>query len=229
MALIICPECECSVSDTAENCPKCGYSIKDYIEKQKQLELLAEQKTSLQKELEQKLKEVDKLPKPEKPSLIGMFSKKNRWLIYITIPVTLVFFIGFIVMSVLSKSFEIFSFIGTIFWAWFSFATFSDAKKEYETALDTYEDWEGYKAREKERIKKDYAYKQKSLEEHGIDTAHSQMSASQASNVPKCPVCGSTRIKKISTISRAISVEMVGVASSKIGKQMECEQCGYKF
>ena len=48
-------------------------------------------------------------------------------------------------------------------------------------------------------------------------------------NVPKCPTCGSTNIKKIPTINRAASVALFGFASSKIGKQFECLNCKYKW
>lgn len=46
---------------------------------------------------------------------------------------------------------------------------------------------------------------------------------------PKCPTCNSTNIKKISTGSRLMSVGVFGLASSKIGKTMECKNCGYKW
>lgn len=46
---------------------------------------------------------------------------------------------------------------------------------------------------------------------------------------PKCPHCGSTNISKISTTSRMISTGLFGLASSKIGKTMECKKCGYKW
>lgn len=47
----------------------------------------------------------------------------------------------------------------------------------------------------------------------------------------KCPSCGAnhTKIKKISTLNRAVSISMVGVASDKIGKQFECTCCHYKW
>lgn len=45
----------------------------------------------------------------------------------------------------------------------------------------------------------------------------------------KCPECGSKNVLKISTINRATSVAMVGVASSKIGKQYECKNCKHKW
>ena len=48
-------------------------------------------------------------------------------------------------------------------------------------------------------------------------------------NHPVCPMCGSKNTMKISTVNRAASVAMVGVASSKIGKQYQCKACGYKW
>lgn len=51
----------------------------------------------------------------------------------------------------------------------------------------------------------------------------------QPTNQPKCPLCNSTNLKSISTINRATSVAVVGLASSKIGKQWECKNCGNKF
>ena len=44
-----------------------------------------------------------------------------------------------------------------------------------------------------------------------------------------CPTCGSNKIERISGISRAASVGMLGLASSKIGKTFECKNCGYKW
>lgn len=44
-----------------------------------------------------------------------------------------------------------------------------------------------------------------------------------------CPTCGSNKIEKISGVSRAASVGVFGLASSKIGKTFECKNCGYKW
>ena len=41
-----------------------------------------------------------------------------------------------------------------------------------------------------------------------------------------CPYCGSTNISKIGTINRAVSVGLLGLASSKIGKTHKCNKCG---
>lgn len=44
-----------------------------------------------------------------------------------------------------------------------------------------------------------------------------------------CPYCHSTDTEKISVASRAVSVSLVGAASSKLGKQWHCKQCGSNF
>ena len=44
-----------------------------------------------------------------------------------------------------------------------------------------------------------------------------------------CPICRSKNIKKITDINKTFSVMMLGVASSKIGKQYECENCQHKW
>ena len=41
-------------------------------------------------------------------------------------------------------------------------------------------------------------------------------------NLPKCPMCGSTNIQKISDLSRTSSILGFGILSKKIGKQWQC-------
>lgn len=48
-------------------------------------------------------------------------------------------------------------------------------------------------------------------------------------NSPRCPMCGSRYIEKISTVSRIASIWMIGLASSKIGKQYKCTDCGHMW
>lgn len=60
-------------------------------------------------------------------------------------------------------------------------------------------------------------------------TTVQQESATQQQNVPKCPTCGSTNIKKISAGSRWLSTGLFGISSGKMGKSMECRNCGYKW
>ena len=49
------------------------------------------------------------------------------------------------------------------------------------------------------------------------------------SNTPKCPTCGSTNVKHISTLNRAVSIGVFGLFSSKIGKNYECLDCKAKW
>ncbi len=48
-------------------------------------------------------------------------------------------------------------------------------------------------------------------------------------NVPKCPTCKSTNIKKISSLSKAGSVAMWGIFSRKVHKQWHCNNCGSEW
>jgi hypothetical protein len=42
-------------------------------------------------------------------------------------------------------------------------------------------------------------------------------------------VCGSSKIRKIGLLNRAISTELWGLGSKKIGKQFHCNNCGVDF
>ena len=48
-------------------------------------------------------------------------------------------------------------------------------------------------------------------------------------NVPRCPACSSANIKKIGSVNKTISIALLGIFSSKIGKQFQCLECGYKW
>ncbi len=48
-------------------------------------------------------------------------------------------------------------------------------------------------------------------------------------NVPKCPTCNSTNIKKISTASKAFGAAMFGLFSKTAHSQFQCNNCGYKW
>lgn len=60
-------------------------------------------------------------------------------------------------------------------------------------------------------------------------TQINQQKQQQESNVPKCPTCGSTNIKKISGTKRFVSTGLFGLASGNVGKTMHCRNCGYKW
>lgn len=60
-------------------------------------------------------------------------------------------------------------------------------------------------------------------------TQVNQQKQQQESNVPKCPTCQSTNIKKISTTSKVTSVAMFGLLSQKVKKTYHCNKCGYEW
>ena len=51
----------------------------------------------------------------------------------------------------------------------------------------------------------------------------------ESSNIPKCPTCKSTKVRKISGTKRWLGTGLFGLASSDIGKTMQCDNCGYKW
>lgn len=51
----------------------------------------------------------------------------------------------------------------------------------------------------------------------------------QVKYIPKCPTCSSPDIKKISSTKRWFSTGLFGIASSDVGKTMQCNNCGYKW
>ena len=48
-------------------------------------------------------------------------------------------------------------------------------------------------------------------------------------NLPKCPTCGSTNIKKISAASKIAGATVFGLFSRTAKSQFKCENCGYKW
>lgn len=48
-------------------------------------------------------------------------------------------------------------------------------------------------------------------------------------NIPKCPTCGSTNVRLISSGKKALGFITVGIFSSNFGKSYECDDCKYKW
>lgn len=65
-----------------------------------------------------------------------------------------------------------------------------------------------------------------------ISIAHDRAMKALSSNntsKPKCPTCGSTNIKKISTASKVAGAAMFGLFSKTARSQFCCNSCGYKW
>ena len=52
--------------------------------------------------------------------------------------------------------------------------------------------------------------------------------ANQA-NVPKCPTCQSTNLKKISATAKVVNTAMFGILGTKRHKTFHCNNCGYEW
>ena len=48
-------------------------------------------------------------------------------------------------------------------------------------------------------------------------------------NIPKCPTCSSTNIRKISTTRKVAGAIGFGLLSKTAKSQFECKDCGYKW
>ena len=70
-------------------------------------------------------------------------------------------------------------------------------------------------------------YEQREGEEKLLQQA--SLDKQKEQNIPKCPTCGSTNVKHISTLNRAVSIGVFGLFSSKIGKNYECLNCKMKW
>ena len=70
---------------------------------------------------------------------------------------------------------------------------------------------------------------EKRQEEATSNRLYMEKRQAQKANVPRCPTCGSTNIRRISTLDRAVSVGILGIFSGKIGKNYECLNCKAKW
>lgn len=83
---------------------------------------------------------------------------------------------------------------------------------------------------ERRQLKKIYIQNELEKEKEKITKKEVIYPSSQPEeNIPKCPTCGSTNIKRISGTKRWLTTGLFGLASSDIGKTMVCKNCGYKF
>ena len=225
MALIICPECgKENVSDTAVSCPECGYAIKEHFEKIK----IEEEKIKKEKELEEKRQaEVRRKKETEgerqKETIerlnnqIEKSSKEIRNAV-IGLAISIPLFILFCYINNHGDTGVLIVICG--FAIFISGVFFISSIHERNTAVT-----------DLELVKQNMEKYEKNLNER-LERIAAVSRAQQIKNAtkhPKCPMCGSNNTQRISTINRSTSVLLVGLASSKIGKQYECKNCKHKW
>jgi len=78
--------------------------------------------------------------------------------------------------------------------------------------------------KEQERINKQF-------EDYSAKLEHGRQILEEQKCVPKCPICNSANIKKISIGTRAVKTAAFGVygAVDDAGKTYKCSKCGCKF
>ena len=99
-------------------------------------------------------------------------------------------------------------------------ALYESLRREYEQKgiRFTKQDFEDYL--QSKRIEQLSQYK---------ETSRKSIDVQESTNVPKCPICGSLKIQKISSMNRAVNIAIWGIFSTKINKQWHCNKCGSNF
>lgn len=71
------------------------------------------------------------------------------------------------------------------------------------------------------------------LEKHTTNDLRTEALKQKMNNIsdstPKCPTCGSTNIKKISSTAKVTNTVLFGIFGNKRKKQFHCESCGYEW
>ena len=109
---------------------------------------------------------------------------------------------------------------------------FSGYKNSSLESLSALEDgWDAYEElleERKEAAARNREMRQREQEEI-IRKQNEEKERKAAAAHPICPMCGSKNTRRISNVNRSVSVGMLGLASSKIGKQYECLTCKNKW
>lgn len=65
--------------------------------------------------------------------------------------------------------------------------------------------------------------------DHRTKSLEKQQESNISDSTPKCPTCGSTNIKKISSTAKVTNTVLFGIFGNKRKKQFHCESCGYEW
>ena len=108
-------------------------------------------------------------------------------------------------------------FIGVPFLYFLELRDYTQATKDYA----------GYVRRRTQEIERNQekldVYNRRTIE---MQKEQERAEAERLEKLPICPICGKKDcVKRISTLNRSASIAAFGLASSKIGKQYQCERC----
>lgn len=202
MALINCPECgKQNISDTALACPHCGFAVREHTE-------------SKQRE-QQKDSHLDVIKQQVAIDYVkAEISNCNKIMWLGAIIGILSFVLALFNNGVNSVVIPCF----IVFWSMLAMILVSSiiSKKKHDTLTLIVNDFPEFERQIKAKESANAKYQ-------------SAVNAAVSAVHHKCPECGSTNTKQISDNNRAFSVAVFGLASSKIGKQYQCSDCGHKW
>lgn len=232
MSLIKCPECSKEVSDQAQVCPNCGFDIVLYIKN-----------TNNKEKKAKRIKELIKtISSPEKPKMPEPLNNKKHIVIEIIASILLTFSIWcfFFSRSIFEANFMlillgIMTFLASCLIFVYSFEKRDDIKskmKYYDIQLKRYlEEYKSYTENPRkykiEKAKQIYEIEER--KQNLQKKLSSKQQINNQSNIPKCPTCQSTKIRKISTTTKVANTAMFGVAGTKRHKTFHCNNCGYEW
>lgn len=225
MAIIKCPECGKEISDTVSTCIHCGFQLAKHFDK-----LRAQD--DLQKELDEKLCSIENMDVPDKPN---PFDGEGLWWFIMFLFLGVGIFACWLHIDLVLSNINGMpgTFVVGLFCIVFALLLVRGIINRYKKNIAEYrqkvENWCEFKEAEKERIISEYKIYSENIMKCGDRDGKSKVESHQEEHIIKCPACGSTEVKKISTAKKVVSTELWGLASSDIGKQMVCEKCGYKF
>lgn len=240
MALIKCPECgRENVSDSAEMCPACGYGIKAHF---KQLEE-DRVKAKIEEEFKQECKRQQELTQKvidanaQNIDLPTTRPFMNGWLLFSLFWMVLLVLFLLVQMKIIGDGSN--AILWIVFSLFFFIITYSYGRSKLINERELYDKYKYQPEEYKRQLAKlrgitqmEYKEINQKLVEERKDLPELQKEIDkikQNKHIIRCPICGSADVKKISTASRATSVAMFGLASSKIGKQYECKNCKHKW
>ena len=98
--------------------------------------------------------------------------------------------------------------------------------EKYETLTGDVADRTGDDLRQhmQSRYGKESPAYQQAIVQQCIDNARTKKQDN--TNIPKCPTCQSTNIRKMSGLESSASIAMFGIFSRKINKTFKCQSCG---
>jgi len=140
--------------------------------------------------------------------------------------------LGFLVAAIASLSFGFWAFSsgGIIFVilgiigfgvAYFAFKDYKNDLYKYHLSQTDRDAYDKYVIEEREkRIEEQRLLNQQRAEKEAKKYNHYRY---------KCPMCQSNKIMNISTTKKVVSTEVFGLASNKIGKTYQCDDCKYMW